>query len=355
MRIRLLCAALCLFALLCLTGTAMAREPREITTVPYESLPEPVDGQHHYLLLCVDRWDINSSILSLHKKAMDSFVRNNSANTDGIVLLTLDSKAHRIMLTSIIRDALVWRPDPEVEGKFNFGRINYIAQCNDPETLCRVISEHIGVKIEKYILFSMNQIGAIIDALGGVDIDITAAEATYLDAYSITRPVPHTEPAIVKGRAGTYHFNGHGAVIYMRIRKVGGGGDFMRTQRVRTVLGLLADECREISMDAATSLANTIFENNVMSNASLEDVVQAAGYAYALRDCTIEELRLPTDEAALGGITWSGMAAQEVDWEKCRASMAYYLENSFVVMDEFDSKEFNDLSGADDLSQFGFD
>ena len=35
-------------------------------------------------------------------------------------------------------------------------------------------------------------------------------------------------------------------------------------------------------------------------------------------------------------INFAAMAAQEVDWEACRAAMAYYLQNSFLVVDDED-------------------
>lgn len=287
---------------------ALADMPKDIETIPFDELPEPLDGQHHYLLLCVDQWTGKP---------------HNLGNTDGIVLATLDTRAHRVMLTSFIRDALVKRPDGKI------GRINYIAKNYGPEALCKVISEHIGVKIEKYILFDFSQISNIVDFLGGVDIEITASESSYLQRYAI--PKDSTTPRL-KG-AGTYHFNGHSAVIYMRIRKVGGGGDFMRTQRVRTVLSTLADQCREITLEDARRLVDTVLDNATMTNVSTDEMVEAMNYAMSLRGCTIEELRLPPDGAATP-ITYASMSVQEIDWDACRAAMEDYLQNSFLIMDE---------------------
>lgn len=287
---------------------ALADMPKDIETIPFDELPEPLDGQHHYLLLCVDQWTGKP---------------HNLGNTDGIVLATLDTRAHRVMLTSFIRDALVKRPDGKI------GRINYIAKNYGPEALCKVISEHVGVKIEKYILFDFSQISNIVDFLGGVDIEITASESSYLQRYAI--PKDSTTPRL-KG-AGTYHFNGHSAVIYMRIRKVGGGGDFMRTQRVRTVLSTLADQCREITLEDARRLVDTVLDNATMTNVSTDEMVEAMNYAMSLRGCTIEELRLPPDGAATP-ITYASMSVQEIDWDACRAAMEDYLQNSFLIMDE---------------------
>ena len=287
---------------------ALADDPQPIETIPYEELPPAIDGQHHYLLLCVDQWTGKP---------------HNLGNTDGIVIVTLDTRAHRVMLTSIIRDALVERPDGVI------GRINYIAKNYGPEALCKVISQHVGMKIEKYLLFDFSQIASIVDFLGGVDIEITSKESNYLQRYAI--PKDSTTPRL-RG-AGTYHFNGHSAVIYMRIRKVGGGGDFMRTQRVRTVLSTLADQCREITLEEARALVDSVLENTTLTNMSTDEMVEAMNYAMELRGCTVEELRLPPDGAATP-ITYAGMSVQEIDWVACRQAMDEYLQNSFLVLDD---------------------
>ena len=302
-------AALILSLLMLLsTVSAMADQPKPIEVIPYEELPATIDGQHHYLLLCVDQW---------HGKP------GNLGNTDGMVLVTLDTRAHRVMLTSFIRDALVQRPDGHI------GRINYIAKNYGPEALCQVISQHIGVKVEKYILFDFSQIQSIIDYLGGVDITVTSAEASYLKRYAISPT--STKPSMAG--AGTYRFGGHAAVIYMRIRKAGGGGDFMRTKRVRTVLSTLADQCREISFDDALALVDNVMENSTMTNMNLDEMRQAASYAYDLRGCTVEELRIPIDGAATP-INYAAMAVQEIDWPACRDAMQNYLQSSFLVLDD---------------------
>lgn len=294
--------------LLLMAVPALADQPQPIETIPYEELPEPFDGQHHYLLLCVDQW---------YGKP------GNLGNTDGIVLVTVDTRAHRVMLTSFIRDALVERPDGKI------GRINYIAKNYGPEALCKVISQHIGVKVEKYILFDFNQIQTIIDYLGGVTLTVTDAEADYLNRYRISRTA--TTPSMDK--AGTYLFGGHAAVIYMRIRKAGGGGDFMRTQRVRTVLSTLADQCREISYEQARDLVDSVMANTTLTNMNLDEMVQAMEYAYGLRGATIEELRIPQDGDATP-INYASMAVQEINWVHSREVMDDYLQNSFLVLDD---------------------
>lgn len=289
--------------------SAMADDPKPIETIPYDSLPEPAPGQHHYLLLCVDSWNASP---------------NNLGNSDGIVLVTLDTYAHRVMLTSLIRDALVVRPDGHI------GRVNYIAKNYGVDALCKVLSEHFGVKIEKYILFDFGQISNIVDHLGGVDIEVNASEAHYLTVYPLN---PGQTIPTMSNKAGTYHFTGHAAVIYMRIRKAGGGGDFMRTQRVRTVLSLLADKCRQISYDDARALVDSVMANTLLTNMNLDEMLTAMDQAYGLRDCTIEELRIPPD-GLVSPINYAGMAVQELDWPACRDALQDFFNSSWLVYDD---------------------
>ena len=415
------------------SGWANARLPKErmpefIETVSWEDLPETNPGQHHYLLLCIDRWqssprpkDYPSTPLDQGRGA-DKF-----GFTDGMVILTLDTAAHRVMISNIIRDAAVLKPGSTDEKQY-YGRITYIYNDFGAEALCRLISEHLGIKIEKYILFNFSQIQDIIDleCLDGVYVELTADEIDYLARYAVPRhtvikadgyfPLKFADSTAVlqyvtaKGQAleftidsghfretdsgyvdstvsvtgscgsaitfepkgncsitledgtvekgfysfehnrlevmtgadvhlnrrapaGLYHMKGHSALLYMRIRKAGKGDtDFMRTQRVRTVLSALADECRAFSLDEANALANSINEHQDTTNMNLQEIVEASGIAWTLRDCTIEEFRIPRQED-VRSITFGNMAAEEINWPSTRTKFAEFLDHTTLTRD----------------------
>lgn len=284
-------------------------QPTPIETVPYDQIPENRDGLHHYLLLCMDHWNGGTN-----------------GNSDGIVLLTFDTRASRIMLTSFTRDSLVVRPDGKI------GRINYIVKDWGPEALCKIISTHLNIKVEKYVIFNFQQVANIVDYMGGVQIEVDANEAAYLRRYPLSPS--QTTPSM--NRAGSYLFTGRAAVIYMRIRKADNGGDFMRTQRVRTVLSILADKCRVMTKDQAKALLNSIKENSTSTNMSAADLLEALEQAFSLRSCVIEELRLPV-ENGYKQIKYAGMSVQDIDWNKSRAAMTEYLtkgDGAIVIENE---------------------
>ena len=151
-------------------------DPLHFDVVPYDELPPVVEGQHHYLLLCIDQWERGARPDGIGVPTYASGGRKDEyGNTDGIVILTLDTRAHRIMLTSIIRDALIRKTNLD-ESEEKYGRINRVYNDYGPEALCRIISQHLGLRIEKYILFTFKQLANIIDYLGGVQVTLNTQE-----------------------------------------------------------------------------------------------------------------------------------------------------------------------------------
>ena len=284
------------------------KDLKPISVIPLEEIPDNLEGQKHILLLCVDQWNGDA---------------NNLGNTDGMLLLTLDGRSERAMITTFSRDMLVIRPDGLP------GRITYIAKNSGPEALCQVISQHFGVKVDQYILFDMKQVENIVQVLGGVNITITEAEAGYLNRYPLSPGA--TQPEITG--AGTYLFDGHSSVIYMRIRKVGGLGEVGRTERMRRVLGTLVEEVKEITLQEAKALLSTVTDNTTKTNVSLLEMLEWLDLAMGLKGATLEGIQMPVDEG-VEPVIYAGMSVKEVDFELCRKALYDFFDKSFVVVDD---------------------
>lgn len=288
---RLIAFLLCLLLLFPACALA-AVTPREIASLSPDEVPEPSEGMHHYLLLCTDTWDGDP---------------NNLGNTDGVVLVTLDTVQRRIIFCTLTREMLIRRPDGAI------GRFTYITKNYGIDALLNIVATQFGIKVDQYAIFCMNNIQDIIDALGGVTLTVTDAEADYLNRYRIARDA--TTPSMAK--AGTYLFSGHAAVIYMRIRKVGGDGDAGRTRRIRTVLTTLTEKYADATLDEALRILGVVSDSLITTNMKLDDMLTAVGYALELRGVTPEGYQLPPSDC-LSPITYVGMQTYQVDYERCR-------------------------------------
>ncbi len=294
---RFLCALLSLLLLLS-AAPAMAQQPKPIVPLAPDEVPAPNVGQHHYLLISYDEF----------------------RNTDGVLLVTLDTTAGRILCTSISREFLVCRPDGGI------GRITYIVKKYSPEALCEVISTHFGVKVEKYFLTSFDMVDEMIDQLGGITLTIDDAAARYLRVnYEI--PGYYTRPKMAG--AGTYWFTGRAAILYMRMRK-GVGGEDGRTERVRSVFATFVEQYKDITIAQALDLLDIALANSYGTNMTMADFLEAIGYCMTLRGAAVEGFQLPTADS-LTPITYAAMQTREADFEKSREAFAEFLGRSYMV------------------------
>ena len=308
--------ALCLL-ISCVPLALADEEPAPIPVIPESEITPTPKGIHHYMLICMDSWATDPK---------------NLGHSDGLILVSVDEYARRVMLTSFIRDMLIQRPD----GKF--GRINNVvgyfgANQAGIDALITTINTHFNLKIEDYIVVDFQQVQNIIDAIGGVDITITDREAQYLRNYSISRS--STTPELAGG--GTYHFSGHAAVIYMRIRKVvnieGETQDVGRTRRARIVLTSIAESLKDISYEDATKLLDVVIENTIFTSMSAMDMLSALDLAMDLRGTEIEQIRMPID-GAYESMPVAGMATQQIDWLVNREALHTFLLDSFGVVED---------------------
>ncbi len=310
----ILCLVLAVALLFSSVGALGSEDPviAQINVLNEEDIPVTPWGIRHYLLICMDSWQANLKRLGY---------------TDGMVLLSMDESTGRIMVTSFIRDMLVIHPDG------NPGRLTYIAKQFGIQGLVDTINRHFGIRIEKYIMMDWSQVQAIVDAAGGVKLDVTNEEASYLRRYAISPA--STTPSMQ--RAGTYLFKGHAAVIFMRMRKVpasnGDAQDFGRTFRARTVLSNIADSLRNVSYEAAQDLLSAVLDNTLSTNLTPSDILEAFNVAFSLRGTKIEQCRLPFDDT-VRPFEYANGAAQLMDFEKNRALFHDFLfRQSYVVSD----------------------
>ena len=316
---RIFCLILTLALLLSCVPMAMAADqPKPIPVIPKDEITPTPKGIHHYMLICIDSWNTDM------KKAGN--------HTDGMILVTVDEYARRVILTSFIRDMLIQRPDGD------FGRLNNVydyfgREKGGIESLVQTVETHFDLNVDEFIVVDFKQVQNIVDAVGGVDIEITAREAQYLKNYPIGASA--TTPAL--SGAGTYHFSGYGAVIYMRMRKVanieGETQDVGRTRRARIVLTSIADSLKDISYDQALRLLDSVISNTLYTSMTTEEMFTALDMAMELKGTQIEQIRMPID-GTYKSMPVAGMATQQIDFIANREALHDLILNSFVVVEE---------------------
>ena len=173
-------------------------------------------------------------------------------DTEIIVSVNLDTGA--IKMTSILRDSYVaipgYRNKTKINNAFQYGcnRVKSgepLAKTKGGAALAmRTINKNFEMNIQYYVAINFNGLASIVDAIGGVDIDLTKGEAWYINKYLKDHPPAYDNKA--KGertplevRAGLQHLDGVQAVMFARTRSLKGENDLNRTDRQRRLLDIL--------------------------------------------------------------------------------------------------------------------
>lgn len=150
--------------------------------------------------------------------------------SDTMMLISLDMKHHCIKMTSFLRDAWVYVPTLGYEQ-----RLNAACSSGGYQGVVDAIEYNFGVDIDGYAVVDFEMFKVLIDSLGGVEVDVTEAEAKEVTEH----PYRYGD---VKLDSGKYKLTGEQALAYCRIRKI--DTDFVRTQRQRTVMSAILDSAK---------------------------------------------------------------------------------------------------------------
>lgn len=174
-----------------------------------------------------------------------------NGNSDVVLLVTVNKEKRTVYLTSFLRDLYADIPGIGVR------KLNAACANGGPELTVQTLEENYHVEIDNYAMVDFNAMIDVIDALGGVDLEIDEDERVtandYITCMCEDNGVKPDRYYIKK--AGLVHLNGYQAVGYARNRYTGKGSDFGRTQRQRNVLTAIADKAKNGDF---SSLSDTI-------------------------------------------------------------------------------------------------
>ena len=157
---------------------------------------------------------------------VDSRGEENS-RSDTMMLVSIDKKHKKLKVTSFLRDTYVTVPG---HGDM---KLNSACFYGGPKLVMDTIEYNFGIDIDRYMLVDFEAFIGLVDALGGTDVDVTAAEARYM----------RDEVKVPWVKEGQNHFNGFVTLWYCRIRYL--DSDFNRTERQRKVISSILDSANK--------------------------------------------------------------------------------------------------------------
>ncbi|MBQ3664592.1 MAG: LCP family protein [Lachnospiraceae bacterium] len=223
-----------------------------------------------------------------------------STHTDTIMIVSINNKTHDVKLVSVYRDTLLRMA--KSNGDIDYEKANTAYFMNGAEGALNMLNSNFDLDITEYALVNFEGLANIIDALGGIDINLTLDEQFYVNGYlTETRKITGMDAPDVLTYGENTHLSGLQATAYCRIRYVtftdAEGNeyhnDYGRTARQRYVLNTLLQKAKSAGINELLNVADTLIKKNnvgghkiISTNISWDKIVTLLTVAV---DCNLTE------------------------------------------------------------------
>lgn len=200
---------------------------------------------------------------------------NGTSRSDTMMLVSLDKKNKMIKFTSFMRDMWVTIPEngeAKLNAAFAYGGAPLVVQ---------TIEENFKIRIDNYVMVNFEMFEKLIDGLGGVKVEITESEASFINRTTHA----HVEE-------GINTLNGDYALIYCRIRKL--DSDFMRTQRQRKVMSAIMEQLKSQDIPQIIKAMTDVLPL-ITTDISPKDMTNRAFSSISLLSYGNDQMRIPVD------------------------------------------------------------
>ena len=211
--------------------------------------------------------------------------------SDAIIIISVNKKEKTVKMVSLSRATYVAIPDHGNK------RLNTAHAYGAAKTLIDTIELNYKIRIDRYISSDFGGFSAIVDALGGVKLKMSAAEASF--AFDTDLP------------AGEYTMNGKQALRYARLRKT--DSDRVRTGRQRKILKAICAEAEKMTLSEKLDFMEHVLPY-VNTNFSKSELVQYAGQLQTYLNWSITQDIIPHNATKL--TMKDGKEVLILDWDE---------------------------------------
>lgn len=207
----------------------------------------------------------NIAIFGLDSRSANAYDSNNS---DVIMIASIDKDTKDVRLVSVYRDTLM------NIGNDKYRKANAAYSNGGAEAAVQMLNANLDLNITEYICVDWCAMVEAIDALGGVEIEVSDAEMSMINDFmwEIEDATGQTAPRLYQ--SGLVTLNGTQATSYARIRHLA-GDDFMRTSRQRILLEAMLNKAKQSDIGTLTKICNNVFDD-VATNIQLTDIIGMA-------------------------------------------------------------------------------
>lgn len=277
----------------------------------------------------LEKWHNNGGDLMQSKNVINVLLMGldeAKIHSDSMILISINKVTKEIIMTSFFRDTYTYSDVYSTANKSHYMKLTEVYTFGGPKAVIDTIEKDYKIKIDGYVSVDFTTFPDVIDAIGGVTVDVQPYEAAYMATSPWNTPVPSGENVTL---------NGQQALIFSRIRYCDADGDVSRTRRQRMVIEALIDGAKNVKISQIDNLLTTLLPSVSTSFGRLDFIKYATqAITYNWSSYPIEQLQMP-NEANRTSTTLNGTWYWISDFPVCARDlqMAIYGKTN-IELDE---------------------
>ena len=253
--------------------------------------------------------------------------------SDSIIVVSINQETKDVKLTSIYRDTCMRVPG------YGFTKATHAYAYGGAELAMSMLNTNLDLDITEFATVDFGVLAKIIDAVGGIEIEVSDAEFSLINALIDEQnrvtgsDSPHLETS------GYQHLNGTQATAYARIRKI--DSDFKRSERQRLVLSKIFEKAKTADIGTLLDMIDTILPQ-VYTNLSSNELIMLAKdiFSYNISDSTGFPFEKTTGSLASDSLSY--VFAENFE-QNVRELHAYLFDNEDYTPSSTVTEISNDL------------
>ncbi|MBR1686234.1 MAG: LCP family protein, partial [Clostridia bacterium] len=184
-----------------------------------------------FLVIPEDSQIADTDLYTLLLIGTDAYEEDKRGRADTTILVQINAEKKTIKMVSFLRDMYVAIP-----GRSS-NRLNAAYIWGGDRLIRRTLRNNFGVEADAYMEVNFARLIRIIDAIGGIEVDVTEEEQRQVNSilrFYNTYTGDKEEDQLLWDYGENVHLTGKQALCFARIRKI--DNDFARTERQRKVI-----------------------------------------------------------------------------------------------------------------------
>lgn len=227
---------------------------------------------------------------------------NTNARADSMILVSINKDLHTVRLVSLERGIGVPILEGELEGQFDL--LTHIFRWGGADLLIKTVEHCFKVDVNHYVRVNFAAVEKIVDAIGGIELELTSREAEGLNEWA----AEHEKQV----KSGVNRVDGNTALRFARLRWI--DSDWQRVGRQRKVILAVVNELKSADLTKLNQLADTVLPL-IQTNLTKLEIAELMLYSPNFLRSQFDQMTIPKQGTYGGMGIRNGGGAFAVNYE----------------------------------------